>query len=183
MIENILVSGGLAASPGFCNRVRQELIKTVDAIDLEAAGAQVSVVMSSGRRLVIRHAPKEVFSDAPPVDSEVESEEAVGDGDESFTSTQSEVKPSVPPTPSKRKTKSPLATPSSSFKNALHYAPLKPLIPHLAVLNDHAPKLYDDLSAQGGRTPAISPFILGWTGGSLVGSLRTSALEELTREQ
>lgn len=208
MIENILISGGLASTPGFCNKVRQELVRTVDSIDLEALGAQVSVVMTSGSRLVIRHSlPKEVFQDAPPPttnpnsDQESDSEfkeaepfrveaEADADEDESFASTESELRNPIK-SPTKREPKAVKSsrfnahnpTPSStSSYHSLKYAPLKPLIPYLAVLNDHAPKLYDDLTAQGGRTPAISPFILGWTGGSLAGALRTNALEEITRE-
>jgi hypothetical protein len=58
------------------------------------------------------------------------------------------------------------------------YAPLRPLLPHLAILNHPSPPEALTTSAAGaGRAPAFAPGALAWVGGSLAGYVVLSAGE------
>ncbi|VDB99282.1 unnamed protein product [Peniophora sp. CBMAI 1063] len=56
------------------------------------------------------------------------------------------------------------------------YAALRPLVPHLAVLNNPSPP------PPTGRAPAFAPATMAWVGGSLAGSLKIGGVE-LSREK
>ncbi|TFY71081.1 hypothetical protein EVG20_g1922 [Dentipellis fragilis] len=59
------------------------------------------------------------------------------------------------------------------------YAPLRPLVPHLAVLNDPSPPpaAAGTGARNAGKAPAFTPATLAWVGGSLAGSLKTGGVE------
>jgi hypothetical protein len=58
------------------------------------------------------------------------------------------------------------------------YAPLRPLLPHLAILNHPSPPEALTTGAAGaGRAPAFAPGALAWVGGSLAGYVVPSARE------
>ncbi|TDL25683.1 actin-like ATPase domain-containing protein [Rickenella mellea] len=71
-----------------------------------------------------------------------------------------------------------------------HYASIRPLAPHIAILNNPSP---DSSSATGvvrssrasahaGKAPAFTPAVLPWVGGSLAGALKIGG-EEIAREK
>ncbi|KAI0034933.1 actin family [Vararia minispora EC-137] len=64
------------------------------------------------------------------------------------------------------------------------YAVLRPLVPHLAVLNNPSPPPPTGTrgNAQTGKAPAFAPATMPWVGGSLAGSLKTGGVE-LSREK
>ncbi|KAI9512350.1 actin-domain-containing protein [Russula earlei] len=59
------------------------------------------------------------------------------------------------------------------------YAPLRPLVPHFAILNNPSPT--PPSGARGGRNagkaPAFTPATMAWVGGSLAGALKTGGME------
>ncbi|KIJ62831.1 hypothetical protein HYDPIDRAFT_135248 [Hydnomerulius pinastri MD-312] len=59
------------------------------------------------------------------------------------------------------------------------YAPLRPLVPHFAVLNNPSPEPSSSVraNANAGKAPAFSPASMAWVGGSLAGSLKTGGVE------
>ncbi|KAF9466640.1 actin-domain-containing protein [Collybia nuda] len=59
------------------------------------------------------------------------------------------------------------------------YVTLRPLLPYLAILNNpSSPQpLSDRQAANAGSSPAFSPAIMAWIGGSLAGSLKTGGVE------
>ncbi|KAA1477183.1 actin-like ATPase domain-containing protein [Dentipellis sp. KUC8613] len=59
------------------------------------------------------------------------------------------------------------------------YAPLRPLVPHIAVLNDPSPPpaAAGTGARYAGKAPAFTPATLAWVGGSLAGSLKTGGVE------
>ena len=60
------------------------------------------------------------------------------------------------------------------------YAVLRPLVPHLAVLNNPSPPPPTGSrgSAQAGRAPAFAPATMAWVGGSLAGQVQSRILLE-----
>ena len=74
-----------------------------------------------------------------------------------------------------------LSSDTTPFRNRYEYR-LKPLIPlksSIYVLNDPTSSSSQTIS----KTPAFSPSLMGWIGGSLVGALKTSAIEEISKEK
>ncbi|KAH9945081.1 actin-domain-containing protein [Epithele typhae] len=59
------------------------------------------------------------------------------------------------------------------------YAPLRPLLPFFAIVNDPAPPPPASVPAatNAGRAPAFTPTALAWIGGSLAGALKTGGAE------
>jgi actin-related protein 10 len=72
------------------------------------------------------------------------------------------VEPPARPDPSNRKITSPFYD---------KYGPLRPLLPHFAILNDPSPPPSTSARAMAnaGKAPAFSPATLAWVGGSLAG--------------
>ncbi|KAF8340324.1 actin family [Cantharellus anzutake] len=64
------------------------------------------------------------------------------------------------------------------------YAPLRPLSPHIAILNNPDPPATQSTLARAhaGRAPAFAPAALQWIGASLAGAMKTGG-EEITREK
>ena len=55
------------------------------------------------------------------------------------------------------------------------YAPLQPLLPYFAILNNPSPGASQSSAASGaGKAPAFSPASLAWVGGSLAGCVHAS---------
>ncbi|KAF8628005.1 hypothetical protein AX15_004125 [Amanita polypyramis BW_CC] len=59
------------------------------------------------------------------------------------------------------------------------YAPLRPLIPYFAILNNPSPPpaATARANANAGKSPAFSPVTMAWVGGSLAGALKTGGVE------
>ncbi|KAI0733558.1 actin-domain-containing protein [Fomitopsis betulina] len=59
------------------------------------------------------------------------------------------------------------------------YAPLRPLLPYFAILNNPSPPPPSSGSAvtSSGRAPAFTPATMAWVGGSLAGALKTGGAE------
>ncbi|KAF8905070.1 fungal-specific actin related protein [Gymnopilus junonius] len=59
------------------------------------------------------------------------------------------------------------------------YGSLRPLLPHISILNNPSPPLpaSERAGANAGKAPAFSPATLAWVGGSLAGSLKTGGVE------
>ncbi|KAG8212985.1 actin family [Butyriboletus roseoflavus] len=58
------------------------------------------------------------------------------------------------------------------------YAPLRPLVPHIAILNNPAPQPSSPrATANAGKAPAFTPAPMAWVGGSLAGALKTGGVE------
>jgi len=59
------------------------------------------------------------------------------------------------------------------------YAVLRPLVPHLAILNNPSPPPPSDArgSANAGKASAFTPATMSWVGGSLAGALKTGGVE------
>ncbi|PPQ64597.1 hypothetical protein CVT26_001995 [Gymnopilus dilepis] len=59
------------------------------------------------------------------------------------------------------------------------YGSLRPLLPHIAILNNPSPPppASERAGANAGKAPAFSPATLAWVGGSLAGSLKTGGVE------
>lgn len=59
------------------------------------------------------------------------------------------------------------------------YAPLRPLIPYFAILNNPSPPpaVTARASANAGKAPSFSPATMAWVGGSLAGALKTGGAE------
>lgn len=76
---------------------------------------------------------------------------------------------------------SPPSTATLSRRRPHPYAPILPLAPHLAILNDPSPPSPGHPNA--GAAPAFAPSLLAWVGASLTGSLRAGATAEITRER
>ncbi|KAF8135091.1 actin family [Boletus edulis] len=57
------------------------------------------------------------------------------------------------------------------------YAPLRPLVPHIAILNNPAPQ-----PSPSAAPPAFAPASIAWVGGSLAGALKTGGVE-ISREK
>lgn len=53
------------------------------------------------------------------------------------------------------------------------YAPLRPLIPYFAILNNPcpAPSMSERAASNAGKSPPFSPATMAWVGGSLAGSV------------
>ncbi|KAF9238512.1 actin-domain-containing protein [Melanogaster broomeanus] len=64
------------------------------------------------------------------------------------------------------------------------YATLRPLLPHIAILNDPSPQPSSSsrATANAGKAPAFSPACMAWVGGSLAGALKTGGVE-VSREK
>ncbi|PPQ69011.1 hypothetical protein CVT24_000086 [Panaeolus cyanescens] len=65
------------------------------------------------------------------------------------------------------------------------YAPLRPLLPYFAILNNPSPPSVpksERAAANAGKAPAFNPSVMGWVGGSLAGALKTGA-SEISREK
>ena len=65
------------------------------------------------------------------------------------------------------------------------YAPLRPLIPYIAILNNPKPPAVpasDRAKANAGKAPAFVSALMPWVGGSLAGVLKTGGAE-LAREK
>ncbi|KAH0833331.1 hypothetical protein J3R83DRAFT_12399 [Lanmaoa asiatica] len=67
------------------------------------------------------------------------------------------------------------------------YAALRPLVPHIAILNNPAPQSSSSSSspratANTGKAPAFAPASMAWVGGSLAGALKTGGVE-VSREK
>lgn len=75
----------------------------------------------------------------------------------------------------------PSSLPTTSRSPAHPYAPLLPLRSHLSILNNPSPLPSAPPSA--GSAPAFPPALLPWIGGSVAGSLKISALNEVGREK
>ena len=56
------------------------------------------------------------------------------------------------------------------------YAPLRPLLPYFAILNNPSPPAPTSGSAvtNAGRAPAFTPATMAWVGGSLAGFVRST---------
>jgi len=65
-----------------------------------------------------------------------------------------------------------------------NYAALRPLAPHIAILNNPDPPATQSTLARAhaGRAPAFAPVALPWIGASLAGAMKTGG-EEITRER
>jgi len=57
------------------------------------------------------------------------------------------------------------------------YAPLRPLIPYFAILNNPSPSTSTTESSNAGKAPAFTPGTMAWVGGSLAGALKTGGVE------
>ncbi|OCH88582.1 actin-like ATPase domain-containing protein [Obba rivulosa] len=59
------------------------------------------------------------------------------------------------------------------------YAPLRPLLPYFAILNNPAPPPQTSVpgSQNAGKAPAFTPASMAWVGGSLAGALKTGGVE------
>ncbi|KAI9566808.1 actin family [Boletus coccyginus] len=61
------------------------------------------------------------------------------------------------------------------------YAALRPLVPHIAILNNPAPQPSSSSSpratANAGKAPAFAPVSMAWVGASLAGALKTGGVE------
>ncbi|KAH9928381.1 actin-domain-containing protein [Fomitopsis serialis] len=59
------------------------------------------------------------------------------------------------------------------------YAPLRPLLPYFAILNNPSPPPPTSTSfvTNAGRAPAFTPATMAWVGGSLAGALKTGGVE------
>lgn len=69
---------------------------------------------------------------------------------------------------------------SSAARGAYdRYAPLRPLAPHIALLNTPSPAAAASARAaqNAGKAPAFTPACLPWVGGSLAGALKTGGAE------
>ncbi|KAF7312503.1 Fungal specific actin related protein [Mycena indigotica] len=82
-----------------------------------------------------------------------------------------------------------LAPPTSHRERMLPqydpYAPLRPLLPYFAIVNNPAPNQTNSATravANAGKAPAFTPATLAWIGGSLAGALKTGGAE-VNREQ
>ncbi|KAF8554417.1 actin-domain-containing protein [Imleria badia] len=65
------------------------------------------------------------------------------------------------------------------------YAALRPLVPHIAILNNPAPQPSSSsprATANAGKAPAFAPASMAWVGGSLAGALKTGGVE-VSREK
>jgi actin-related protein 10 len=66
------------------------------------------------------------------------------------------------------------------------YAPLRPLLPYFAVLNNPTPPPPSDgagsATTHAGKAPAFAPATMAWVGGSLAGALKTGGME-VSREK
>ncbi|KAF9223377.1 actin-like ATPase domain-containing protein [Gyrodon lividus] len=64
------------------------------------------------------------------------------------------------------------------------YAALRPLVPHIAILNNPSPQPSSSIraNANAGKAPAFSPASMAWVGGSLAGALKIGGVE-VSREK
>ncbi|KIJ14470.1 hypothetical protein PAXINDRAFT_135114 [Paxillus involutus ATCC 200175] len=87
----------------------------------------------------------------------------------------------VPPTaPPRQPTRSGKPSPPAYDR----YAALRPLVPHIAILNNPVPQPSSSsrANANAGKAPAFSPSSMAWVGGSLAGALKTGGVE-VSREK
>ncbi|OSC96885.1 actin-like ATPase domain-containing protein [Trametes coccinea BRFM310] len=80
--------------------------------------------------------------------------------------------PSRPGHPSRR-------PPPGTASGYDRYAPLRPLLPYFAILNNPAPPppASAPAAANAGKAPAFTPAAMAWVGGSLAGALKTGGFE------
>ncbi|KIL58768.1 hypothetical protein M378DRAFT_85993 [Amanita muscaria Koide BX008] len=78
----------------------------------------------------------------------------------------------------------PSPRPSPAASQYDRYAPLRPLIPYFAILNNPSPPppATARANANAGKAPAFVPAIMSWVGGSLAGALKTGGAE-IAREK
>lgn len=75
---------------------------------------------------------------------------------------------------------SPAATPGGRSRPGYdRYAPLRPLAPYIAILNNPTPPppASSRAVANAGKAPAFTPACMAWVGGSLAGALKTGGAE------
>lgn len=165
LASSVLVTGGPCSLPGFAQRVRLELLGTLDSIPdalrpLSATALNVTAPGTPSRALAEAASPRAPKRPAHLTVAPEEKEQGLKGA----------------------------SSPRLRWFEQSRFAPLKSLRDYIAVVNDHHPPL--DSSGRpaggqgrGGTAPSISPVLHAWFGASLAGALKLSSAEETKREE
>lgn len=190
MAQNIYLVGGTAMLPGLAHRLRLELVRTLSQASAHAtpgdstltALTQPTVGFHKGRRILPEHpldrerTSKMSATTASSEQTDASFVSAQPDvGDETFMTTN-EAGLGTNVLPKKAST-------SLNDKAYTKYTPLAPLIEHVAVINDHAPRLNVDGKPVTGAAPSFPVNLSAWIGASLIGSLHVDSLNQMLREE
>ncbi|UZJ52066.1 hypothetical protein CBS101457_001386 [Exobasidium rhododendri] len=182
LAANIYIVGGTAMLPGLSHRLRIELISKLIQSQGDGSAASSSVALS-----LPRVGPTEHFHGRSPSNSVVtkkkafdtinESEE--GSGDSTISSRSALVG-------SNDRQAFTLESKAMRMKRRkreeFYYGPISSLAAHVAVLDDHAPRIDADGQPVGGTAPSFTVNLSSWIGASLLASLHVSSIDEKTRD-
>jgi actin-related protein 10 len=187
MARNIYLTGGTAMIAGLAHRLRLELVRTLNAAARFSEAGEPT--------LLSLHAPKVGFyaSKGPSIDTKetqvgeeiARSTNDVSIADQSFVSAQGgNIDDESFATTYESADVAAKADKTNLSQSLLtRYTPIAGLVEHIAVVNDHAPRLAEDGLPLSGHAPSFPVNIVGWLGASLTGSLRIDAVDQMQREQ
>lgn len=187
---SILIVGGTAMIPNFAHRLRIEVVRALAKADQSLDGAVPSVALSMARVGPRWDSVKVSKQKEATSASLVAAAAEAAEGDESFQSAhegdeeapaaadESYVTTAANEQQSDEEQFEELRRSTSSMslverKRYHRFAPLSSLAHHVAVLNDHAPRIASDGLAVGGTAPSLPLQLVPWIGASLIGSLRS----------
>ncbi|MCO5549516.1 hypothetical protein L7F22_002988 [Adiantum nelumboides] len=189
MANNIYLTGGTAMIPGLAHRLRLELIATLRAAEVQAIENSISLISldrpTNGARTNKSHADQDTI--ARNAKTSTATSTSAGN-DESFTSAQDDAADETFVTTAEDEGISPATTKGrSQVRDKLtyltKYIPIVSLVQHIAVVNDHAPRLDTKGKSISGKAPSFPVNLVAWTGASLINSLRIDSTNQIFREE
>lgn len=184
--NNIYVVGGTAMLPGLAHRLRVEIVKRLMEAQVDETRNRVAMIALSFPRvgpgkLPVHLLPLVSVNEGRPIDTIVESLESTGD--ESYLSSSEVIQGanSIQNIP-KLTLESKAMLKRGKEREKFQCAPLSSMASHVAVLNDHAPRIDSEGLPVGGIAPSFPVNLSSWIGASLMGSLRIEAIDQKSRE-
>lgn len=189
MSNNIYLTGGTAMIPGLAHRLRLELIATLRSAEVQAIQNSISLISLDRPTNGARTSKANVDQDTATRSAKTSTATSTAAGaDQSFTSAQDDAADETFVTTVEEEGMSSAPTkPHSDVHIPLtyltKYIPIVPLAEHIAVVNDHAPRLDTKGKSTSGKAPSFPVNLVAWTGASLINSLRIDSTTQILREE
>lgn len=182
MASNVYAVGGTAMLPGFAHRLRLELLnglrrqpsnENVGHFQLNDLALTLPKVGLAPRQRAQRKTGNEE-SNTLPTESSINAD-----------SSETNAKIHNQTIPQDQNASAGLSTKDNSvpLRQASKFSSISSLATHVAVINDHAPRLSSTGEPVSGRAPAFPVNLSSWIGASLLGSLRVESLDTMTRDE